>query len=204
MRRYLALFAAAAAVVLLAALRPAAACVGRTINIGYYEAPDQSFVASLLSVFIDERTGTTAKLVRFSSRREALEALRDDRVSLFVDHAGAVLESLGEGRPDRDPQATVGRLKEVLNMKYKVVWIAPMGYDRRFSGKGGAAGGPVLGQAGVMLCKEALSRFPALPKLLGKLSGLLDNRTMESLLLEAQVGDPRAVARRFLKSRRLI
>ncbi|OYV74552.1 MAG: hypothetical protein B7Z74_02050 [Deltaproteobacteria bacterium 21-66-5] len=39
---------------------------------------------------------------------------------------------------------------------------------------------------------------------LGKLRGVLDNETMASLLREASTSDPKAVARRFLKSRKLI
>lgn len=180
----------------------AGACVGRTLYVGYCDTPDQLLVASLLSVFIDERTGTTVKLTRFGSRDEALEALSRDRISLYADYSGVVLSKLGGGEPGPDARKTLGRLKELLNNKYNVVWIAPFGYDRYFSEKGRAGKDP--GPAGVMLCKDSLAKFPALPKLLGKLSGVLDNGTMAALLREAETSDPRAVGRRFLKSRKLV
>jgi len=185
------------------------ACVGRTIVVGYYDTPDQVMVANILAVFIDERTGTTVRLSRFGSRDEAFEAIRSDRISLFSDYAGIVLSRFGGETPGPDPEKNFSRVKEVLNRKYNVLWLEPFGYDRRFSAgtdpdSGAAGGGAVIGAAGLMLCKDSLSRFPALPRLLGKLRGILDNGTMEELLREAAGSDPKSVARKFLKSRKLI
>lgn len=194
--------AAVSLVLVPAAAERAGACVGRTLYVGYHDAPDQRLVANLLSVFIDERTGTTVKLAPFGTREEALDALRRDRISLYADHSGIVLSKLGGGEPDPDAEKTYSRLKELLNRKHNVIWLVPFGYDRDFSGKAKAA--QRSGPAGLMLCKDALAKFPALPKLLGKLSGLLDNDTMAALLREAETADPRAVARRFLKSRKLV
>lgn len=197
---------AAAAMFLAAAPGPAPACVGRTLFVGYYDAPEQVMVAQILSVFIDERTGTTVKVTRFGSREEAFEAIRNDKVSLYADYSGVVLARFGGEAPGPDPEKNFARLKELLNRKHNVVWLEPFGFDREFSGKArnGDNGANAPGQAGLMLCKDALSKFPALPKLLGKLRGVLDNGTMAGLLREAKDADPRAVARRFLKSRKLI
>jgi len=188
------------AVVLTAA--PAPACVGRTLLVGYFDAPDQVMVANILAVFIDERTGTTVKLSRFASREDAFEAVRQDRISIYTDYSSVLLSKFAGERPGPEEEKNVARLKEVLNRKYNVVWLEPFGYDRYFSET--AKAGEKPGQAGVMLCKDALSKFPALPKLLGKLRGVLDNGTMASLLKESEKSDPKAVARRFLKSRKLI
>ncbi len=196
----LALLAAFAAAVLFPA--PAPACVGRTILVGYYDAPEQALVANILAVFIDERTGTTVKLSRFGSREEAFEAVRHDKVSIYADYSAVLLARFAGERPGPEEEKNLARLKEVLNRKYNVVWLEPVGYDRYFSEKSKAGENP--GPAGVMLCKDALSKFPALPKLLGKLRGVLDNETMAALLRESEKSDPKAVARRFLKSRKLI
>ncbi len=205
----LALSVMAAAALLAAAPGPGSACVGRTLYVGYYDAPEQVMVAQILSVFIDERTGTTVKMTRFGTRDEAFEAIRNDKVSLYADYSGVVLARFGGEAPGPDPEKNFSRLKEILNRKYNVIWLEPFGYDRDFSGKArnGENGTKVPaqpGQAGLLLCKDALSKFPALPKLLGKLRGVLDNETMAGLLREAKDADPRAVARRFLKSRKLI
>ena len=203
MRRFAApLVFIAAAVAALALSSPARACVGRTILIGYHDAPDQVMVANLLAVFIDERTGTTVKLSRFRTREEAFEAIRLDKVSLYTDYSSILLSKFAGERPSGDEEKNFARLKEVMNRKYNVVWLEPFGYDRYFPEK--ANNGERPGQAGVMLCKDALSKFPALPKLLGKLRGVLDNETMASLLREASTSDPKTVARRFLKTRKLI
>lgn len=205
----LALAVVAAAALLAAVPGPGRACVGRTLYVGYYDAPEQVMVAHILSVFIDERTGTTVKMTRFGTRDEVFEAIRNDKVSLYADYSGVVLGRFGGEAPGPDPEKNFARLKELLNRKHNVVWLEPFGYDRYFSGKErNGAYGPkavgVPGPAGLMLCKDSLSKFPALPKLLGKLRGALDNETMAGLLREAKDADPRAVARRFLKSRKLI
>lgn len=181
---------------------PAAACVGRTIFVGHYDSPEQLLVANLLAVFIDERTGTTVKLMPFASREEAYEAIRKDKVSLLVDHSSVLLQKLVGEAPGPDDGKNVALLKESLGRKYNVVWVDTVGYDRWFSAKA-PAGKP--GPAGVLLCKDALAKFPALPKLIAKLRGVLDNDTMAALLREAQGnGDPKGTARRFLKSRKLV
>jgi len=180
----------------------APACVGRTLLVGYFDVPDQVVVANLLAVFIDERTGTTVKLSRFASREEAFEAVRQDKISIYTDYSSVLLAKFAGERPGPEEEKNLAHLKEVLNRKYNVVWLEPFGYDRYFSEK--AKAGEKPGQAGVMLCKDALAKFPALPKLLGKLRGVLDNDTMASLLKESEKSDPKAVARRFLKSRKLI
>lgn len=194
--------AAATAVSFFFLSSPAPACVGRTILVGYHDAPDQVMVANILAVFIDERTGTTVRLSRFKSREEAFEAIRQDKVSLYTDYSSILLSKFAGERPAGDDEKNITRLKEVLNRKYNVVWLEPFGYNRYFPEK--AKNGEKPGQAGVMLCKDALAKFPALPKLLGKLRGALDNETMGSLLREASTSDPKTVARRFLKSRKLI
>ena len=122
----------AAAVAALVFSFPARACVGRTILIGYHDAPDQVMVANILAVFIDERTGTTVKLSRFRTREEAFEAIRLDKVSLYTDYSTILLSKFAGERPSGDDEKNIARLKEVLNRKYNVVWLEPFGYDRIF------------------------------------------------------------------------
>ncbi len=191
-----------AALFLAAVAGPGNACVGRTIQVGYFDSPEQELVANILSVFIDERTGTTVRLSRYETRDEVFDAIKRDKISLYADYSDIVLSKFGGEPPGADREKNVSRLKKVLNRKYNVIWLEQFGYDRYFSEKGRS--GKVPGEGGLMLCKDSLSRFPALPKLLAKLRGTLDNETMAGLLREADASDPKAVARKFLKSRKLI
>jgi glycine betaine/choline ABC-type transport system substrate-binding protein len=181
---------------------PVSACVGRTITVGYYDIPEQVVTANILAVFIDERTGTTVNLQKFATREEVFEALRKDRVSIYADHVAVLLALFAGERPSADDERNFSRLNEILSRKHNVAWLSPLGYDRPFSGahKGIEKPGP----AGLVACRDALAKFPALPKLLAKLRGAVDNETMARLLREVKDSDPRAVARRFLKSRKLI
>ncbi len=191
-----------AALFLAAVAGPGNACVGRTIQVGYFDTPEQELVANILSVFIDERTGTTVRLSRYETRDEVFDAIKRDKISLYADYSDIVLSKFGGEPPGADREKNVSRVKEVLNRKYNVIWLEQFGYDRYFSEKGRS--GKVPGEGGLMLCKDSLSRFPALPKLLAKLRGTLDNETMAGLLREADASDPKTVARKFLKSRKLI
>ncbi|MBI5903986.1 MAG: hypothetical protein HZB86_00275, partial [Deltaproteobacteria bacterium] len=119
--------AALAAVAFLLHPLSAAACVGRTILVGYFDAPDQAMVANILAVFIDERTGTTVKLSRFASREDAFEAVRQDKVSLYTDYSSVLLSKFAGEKPGPEDGKNIARLKEVLNRKYNVVWLEPFG-----------------------------------------------------------------------------
>ena len=91
-------FAVAVAAMIISS--PARACVGRTIVVGYHDAPDQVIVANILAVLIDERTGTTVKLSRFHTREEAFEAIRQDKVSLYSDYSSVLLSKFAGERGD--------------------------------------------------------------------------------------------------------
>jgi osmoprotectant transport system substrate-binding protein len=76
-----------AALFLAAVAGPGNACVGRTIQVGYFDSPEQELVANILSVFIDERTGTTVRLSRYETRDEVFDAIKRDKISLYADYS---------------------------------------------------------------------------------------------------------------------
>ena len=55
------------ATLLILATAVATACVGKTVVIGSKGSVQQDVLAQMLAILISERTGTTAKVVRFDS-----------------------------------------------------------------------------------------------------------------------------------------
>jgi glycine betaine/choline ABC-type transport system substrate-binding protein len=176
-------------------------CVGRTIYIGYYDdEPEQRIMSSMLSIFIDERTGTSVKLVKLENRAQGFDYLRRDKVSILVDYAGNILDYLDESKGDRGKLSLFSSKRVEIAKKLKAVFVAVPGYDSSVSG----AEGENLGKAFVILSKKSLSRFPAMPRLLKKLAGRIDNGVMALFIREIAREKPDRVSRQFLKRNKLI
>ena len=66
-------------------------------------------------------------------------------------------------------------------------------------------GGPSApGFVAPVIRKDTLKKFPALSRLVNKLSGVVDNATLARLVLESEKRPAREVVKQFLKEKRLI
>lgn len=196
---HISLLAAALLLALFVKVGSSRACVGRTIYIGYYPSEQEQVIMSrILTVFIDERTGTTVKLVKLKSRDEAYDLLRRNRVSILVDYAGNLLKAYGRKTGEELPLSDFPEVKGKVARALGAVIVGAPGFDSAVSGRG-----ENLGRAVILLSRKMLSRFPAMPRLLRKLRGTLPNESLVRLLEEG--GDKaEKVARSFLKKRKLI
>ncbi len=175
-------------------------CVGRTIYIGYFPGePEQVVMAKLLTVFIDERTGTSVKLVKLDSREKAFDFLRKDKVSILVDYAGNLLSVYKEKKGKEVPLSRFPEMKHEVAGWLKAVIVTSPGFDSSLYGRN-----TNLGKAIILLSRKALSRFPAMPRLLKKLRGVVSNGDMKTLIEGAKVKKPEKVTRSFLKKNKLI
>ena len=52
--------------------------------------------------------------------------------------------------------------------------------------------------------RDTLKKFPALSRLVNKMAGVVDDRTMEQLLAESSTRPVREVTKKFLKEKKLI
>ncbi len=178
----------------------AEACVGRKLILGALQEDRQDMVSKLLSILIHERTGTTVEVEYFASEEKLMEKVRKGKVNLYVGYAGAALEGFGKGPATGSPEEDYRTAKRLFEEELNLIWLKPMG----FSGRDQA--GRTLGWAGVVVSKEALKKFPALPRLLEKIGSrvVLKDEVLDDLVEKGRDRKPAKVARGFLKQEKLI
>ena len=187
------------AVLIAAFTLPASACVGRTITIGSKPTPQQELLAQILAVLITERTGTTVKIVNLDSTAAAHQALMRADVDMYVEYTGiGQMEVLGK-EAIADPSELYQAVKAAYAQDLNLVWLERFGFEESRVAPSGASA-----QAAPVVRRDTLQKFPALPRLLNRLGGLVDNDTMRDM--ETQLGSksPQEVAREFLRGNRLI
>ena len=194
------LFPLLAAALLLPGPRPAAACVGRTLYIGTLDTVDDRLMAEMISLLINERTGTTVKIRRFDTMDQLYAALaaekEEERVDIIVEDTGDADMLLGR-TPSGDPEADYLAVKKRYDEERDIIWLNPFGFTATSSRKG-IVSAPLV-RRGV------LTNFPLLPRVLNKLSGVIDDAAYAELLDSVRRGDkPRNVAKDFLRQRKLI
>ena len=165
------------------------ACVGRTLHIGVPNAATDRLLAEMISLIITERTGTSVKVQVYRDSRELYGAVKKGEVNLLVETPDRALEVLGKQK-----EANGRNINDIIKSSYRstlnLAWLEPFGGTPRYA--------PVL-------TVETLSNYPALPKLLGKLAGALNNDAYSRLLRSADSGDvSRKAVRDFLKTKKLI
>jgi len=176
------------------------ACVGRKLVLGSLGADRPSMVTRILSILIHERTGTTVEVEYFPDLDSLLDAVDKGKVDLYVDHVDSALKRMDIKvfPPDTIErfEAVKRRFEEELNL----IWLKPMGYT------GSDSGGRSLGAASIVVQKDTLKMFPALPRLLEKIGTrvILDDSGLDRLVARARSEKPAKVARDYLKETKLI
>ncbi len=183
-----------AGMVLFLVVLPAAdACTNSEINVGVTDSLEGRVVAKVLKVLILERTGVRAGVKYFSDSRQLDAALKNKKVEIIVENTANALK-LMKRPPKEDPLENFQTAKTIYKQERGVIWLKPLGY----TGKANAV-------TSLLVTEEIIKKFPGLPRVLNKLSGLIDRTTLDRLKGEVQGGakDIR-VAEDFLDTKRLI
>jgi glycine betaine/choline ABC-type transport system substrate-binding protein len=171
------------------------ACVGRILTIGTLDSVNENLLARLVSVLIDERTGTTVNVKAFDNSEEMYEALKRDEIGIVIENTDRALLMLNiQGSGDRIKDYNVSRkaFRERLNL----VWLKPFG-----SLPGERGGGEHYYAA--VITEDVLINFPALPRVINKLKGISDDRDFGKVM-ESGKSDISSAVRDFLKKKKLI
>jgi glycine betaine/choline ABC-type transport system substrate-binding protein len=174
-----------AAFLLTAQVSPA--CVGKTIHLGKSSA-NERLMAEMASLMISERTGSSVKIEVYKDSRALYEAVKQGKVNIIMENTDRALDVLGKTKSAGS--AGVDSIKSEYRKSFNLTWLNSFGAAPQYA--------PVL-------TADTLSNYPALPKLLNKLAGVLSNDTYSKLLKTVESDDKtKKIAKDFLKGKKLI
>lgn len=168
-----------------AVVQISSACVGKTIHLGVTSAAGERLLAEMASILITERTGSSVKIDVYKDSKELYSAVKQGSVNVIFENPSRAAEVVGKPK-----DSTYDQIKSEYKTRLNLTWLDPIGGSLKFA--------PVL-------TSETLANYPALPKLLNKLSGVLVNDTYPKLLKSAESDEKsKKTAKEFLKGKKLI
>ncbi len=176
--------------------RQSDACVGRILTIGILDTPAEQVLSEMLLVLINERTGTTVTIKHYKNTQELYQAAKKNEIGVIVESTDRALKILGKPKAD-DVKKAFDTSREEYRKNFNFIWLDPFG--------------ALLGERGTstyyapVLTVEVLTNFPALPRVINKLAGVINDDSFAKLIkAQASHEKPRKIARDFLKERKLI
>ncbi len=171
------------------------ACVGRILNIGIVDTLNEKLLAELISVLINERTGTTVNVKVFESSEEIYLAVKKEEIGIVIENTDNALDMLNiskSGNTEEDYKVSKKEFRERKNL----VMLKPFGSmpdDRNQK------------YYSAVISEDVLINFPALPRVINKLKNILNDKRIGKVIKSARSGKKtRRVARDFLKKKKLI
>jgi glycine betaine/choline ABC-type transport system substrate-binding protein len=163
--------------------------VGKTLYVGVTNSPAELLFAEMISVLVNERTGTTVKIVSFKDAHDMYSAVKKGEVGVVVENADRALKFL-EKPAEGNAKAAYDTARKEYRKGLNMVWLEPFGVSQYYA--------PVISV-------ETIGNLPALPKLINKLGGIVNDETWAKLVRSLKSDEkPKKVARDFLKTRKLI
>lgn len=178
---------------------PVVACTGKTVTIARTDDLQQEILAQMLVVLIDARTGTTVDEKVYPTADEAHAAVVGHDADLGIEYTGVIrVKTLNKGAIS-DPAELYIAVKEEYDQELNLLTLPPLGFNNReLAPQGSEAQGVII------LRKDTWTKFPALDKLITKLSGKIDDAAMQKLEERAAKEEIRDVVRDFLRANRLL
>jgi len=173
------------------------ACVGRTITISSLKSHNEQILAQMLSVIINERTGTTVRVEYFDTQQELYDALKTGKVSILIENTDRALQMLQKTK-DKNDRNNYLEVKKTYKQKFDFVLLDAFGQAPTDSENKQYFYFPVV-------TSEILIDYPALPRVVNKLAGILEDKSYGALIGFVESGDkPKSAAKDFLKKKKLI
>lgn len=169
----------------------ALACVGKVLYIGVSNSANDQLLAEMVSVLVSERTGTSVKVVTYKTSAEIYNAIKQGQVGLMIENTDHALEMMKKSR-ETSSKATLDLVKKEYRKTLNLVWLEPFGSPQ-------ANNGQIIAP---VIATDVLGNLPALPKLINKLSGILNEGSYQKLLKTAK--PDKKTAREFLKAKKYI
>jgi len=182
---------------------PLLACKGRVLHLAVGNSVDQAIMGQMMSILINERTGTTVEIVQLEDINAAHEAVLHGLAEIYITYIGmAHSDTEGPNALD-EPQKAYILASRSYNKKFDMVWLKPFGFQGPLPQE--ASSGKVdRTLAAPITTKEVVKKFPILDRLINKLAGRVDNKTLEELREKSENQDVEITVREFLTSHKLI
>ena len=172
------------------------ACTNFPINIGAIDTLQGHILVESLSVLINERTGVTVGVHYFNSWEEMDKAVAEKRLEIIIQDTTSALEKHNVA-VGKDPDQNLASLQELYKSK-ELIWLKPFVFQTTYQNGNISLTAPVIS-------RKSLSQFPALPRLIQKLTKKIDNQVLLKLVQDAEgLAKPKTVAKDFLKVQSLI
>ncbi len=178
-------------------------CVGRILTVSVNDSIEQKLMGQMLATYITERTGTTVNMTSALDIQQSEEQIKECKADIFINYLNtglAGMESVAESGTD---QKTYGLVKQYYIDTFDMVWLKPFGYK-----------GPLVKEstqiqeneslAIPVTTSEVLNRFPVLDRVINKLGGRIDERTLQKLILKTETEEIGIVVKNFLRDQNLI
>ncbi len=182
---------------------PLLACKGRLLVVAVGDSIDQVIMGKMLSILINERTGTTVEIVQLEDTKAAHDAVLHGLAEIYINYVG--MAQAGTEGPNAldEPQKAYILARRSYMEKFGMVWLKPFGFQGPLPQ---AASSGEVGRtlAAPVTTKDVIKKFPILDRLINKLAGRVDNKTLEELRKKSENQDVEITVREFLTSHKLI
>jgi glycine betaine/choline ABC-type transport system substrate-binding protein len=172
------------------------ACVGRILSIGIVDSVNEKLLAELISVLINERTGTTVNIKVFDDFGDIYDAVKKEEIGVVIentDHAMSMLNMPKNEDEKKDYDISKAEFKEKLSL----TMLKPFGFIAGEDDK--------KGYYSAVVTEDVLINFPALPRVINKLKNITADKRFNKVLTSVRTGKKgKRAARDFLKKKKLI
>lgn len=183
--------------------KPVHTCVGRLLIVAVSNSADQVIMGQMLSVLINERTGTTVNLVEAGNLDTCHKAVLEGKADIYINYIGVGRARTGMSDKVHDPQEVYTLVRQGYMEKFGMVWLKPFGFGGPLTSEENFERGH-LTLAAPVATKDVLRRFPVLDRLINKLGGRIDSDTMDELKKKTENQDIKEAVKGFLKTNKLI
>ena len=178
-------------------------CVGRLLVVAVSNSPDQIIMGQMMSVLINERTGTTVNIIQPGDLKACHEAVLKGKACIYISYIGMAQADMGGSDVVNDPQESYTLVSQSYLEKLDMVWLKPFGFQGPLTNE--AHSEKDRGTLAVPIAtKDTLRKFPVLDRVINKLGNRIDNNIIEELRKKTENQDVKKVVREFLKAQNLI
>ena len=182
---------------------PLHTCVGRLLVVAVGNSTDQVIMGQMLSILINERTGTTVNVIQPGDLKRCHETVLEGKADIYINYIGMGLAGMRGSSKADDPQKVYILVRQRYMEKFGMVWLKPFGFKGPLTSEANCKRDRAT-LAAAVATKDVLRRFPVLDRLINKLGGRIDSHTMDDLRKRAEQQDIKETVREFLKAQRLI